>query len=72
MPLSLSGYPVMRLGSRNSMQKTFAAHASKVSIQPYALSDVEGDAFLSGTSLYGTVVSDIASGNIPIKITTID
>jgi FkbM family methyltransferase len=55
-----------------SMQKTFAQHASKVSIMPYALSDVEGNAFLSGTSLYGTVVKDIAKDNIPIQITTID
>jgi FkbM family methyltransferase len=55
-----------------SMQKTFAQYASKVSIQPYALSDVEGNAFLSGTSLYGTVVKDTAGDNIPIQITTID
>lgn len=55
-----------------SMQKTFAQHASKVSIQPYALSDVEGNAFLSGTSLYGTVVNDTVKDNIPIQITTID
>lgn len=55
-----------------SMQKTFAQYTSKVSIQPYALSDVEGNALLSGTSLYGTVVNDTAKGNIPIEITTID
>jgi FkbM family methyltransferase len=55
-----------------SMKKTFAQHASKVSIQPYALSDVEGNAFLSGTSLYGTVVNDTIIDNIPIQITTID
>jgi FkbM family methyltransferase len=55
-----------------SMQKTFAQHKSKVSIQPFGLSDVEGNAFLSGTSLYGTVVNDTVKGNIPIKITTID
>jgi FkbM family methyltransferase len=55
-----------------SMRKTFAQYASKVSIQPYALSDVEGKAFLSGSSLYGTVVEDTAGGNIPIQITTID
>ena len=55
-----------------SMQKTFAQHTSKVSIQPFALSDIEGNAFLSGASLYGTVVNGTAKGNIPIKITTID
>lgn len=55
-----------------SMQKTFAQYASKVFIQPYALSDVEGNAFLSGTSLYGTVVKDTVEDNIPIQITTID
>jgi FkbM family methyltransferase len=55
-----------------SMQKTFAQHASKVFIQPYALSDVEGNAFLNGSSLYGTVVKDTTNGNIPIQMTTID
>lgn len=55
-----------------SMQKTFAQHRLKVSIQPFALSDVEGNGFFSGTSLYGTVVNETVKGNIPIKITTID
>jgi FkbM family methyltransferase len=57
-----------------SMRKTFAQHISKVSIQPYALSNVEERAFLRGSSLYGTVVADAATvaGNIPIQCTTID
>lgn len=55
-----------------SMKKTFASHFQKVSIQSYALSDIEGNAFLSGVSLYGTVVSGVADSNIPIQITTID
>ncbi|MFA5800898.1 MAG: FkbM family methyltransferase [Thermoleophilia bacterium] len=55
-----------------SMEKTFAQYKSKVSILPYALSDVEGHASLSGSSLYGTVVDETKKGNIPIEITTID
>jgi FkbM family methyltransferase len=55
-----------------SMQRTFAQHVSKVSIQPYALSDIEGNAFLSGNSLYGTVVNETVKDNIPIQLTTID
>ena len=55
-----------------SMQKTFAQYSSKVSVQPYALSDVEGESFLNGTSLYGTVVNNPAEDNIPIQTTTID
>lgn len=54
------------------MQRTFAQHSSKVSIQPYALSDVEGSAFFIGSSLYGTVPEDRDKGSMPIQITTID
>lgn len=55
-----------------SMQNTFAQHASKVAIQPFALGDVEENLFLSGTSLYGSVVDIAGKNDIPIQVTTID
>lgn len=54
------------------MQRTFAQHALRASIQPYALSDIEGNAFLSGTSLYRTAVNNSVEDNSPIQRTTID
>jgi FkbM family methyltransferase len=54
-----------------SLRATFADYSSKVIVEPYALSDVEGSGFLSGTSLYGSVVEE-SKGGTPIEITTID
>lgn len=55
-----------------SMQKTFAPHAAKVAIQPFALADVTGNSFLSGTSVYGSVVDIAGKDDVPIQVTTID
>lgn len=52
-----------------SLQRTFG-DSSKVVVVPEALGSADGDAFLHGGSLYGTVTHE--PGSIPIRITTID
>lgn len=52
-----------------SLCKTFAT-AGNVVVEPYALGEVEGQAYLQGGSLYGSVTTQ--PGGAPIQIKTID